>query len=84
MEIQINNILNLSLTNDDVTSFVDVFGTLKNAIHKDAKKVGFKKNGTVSVDLSEETIEFILELSNTAGILSEEEIKEQEEKENNA
>ena len=42
-------------------------------------QVGFKKNGKIDIELSEETLEFIITICETAGILSETEIKEQEE-----
>tara|TARA_R110000772_G_scaffold57747_8_gene130743 strand:- start:42900 stop:43151 length:252 start_codon:yes stop_codon:yes gene_type:complete len=78
MEIRINNILDLQLTNDDVNSFIDVFGTLKNEIHAQQNKVGFKKKGKVTIELQEETIEFIVAVCDSAGILSETESNEQE------
>ena len=82
MEIRINNILELNLTNEDVNSFIDVFGTLKNAIHSQQNKVGFKKTGRIDIELSEETVEFIITICETAGILSEAEIQKQEQEEN--
>ena len=78
MDIKINNLLNLQLVDEDVNNFIDVFGTLKNAIHSQSKKVGFKKNGQITVELHEDTIDFIEALCNEAGIMSETEIKEQE------
>ena len=78
MELRISNILDLQLTNDDVNSFIDVFGTLKNEIHAQKNKVGFKKNGKVTIELHEDTVEFILTLCESAGILSDTETKEQE------
>lgn len=78
MDIQINNILSLTLTNDDVNSFIEIFGTLKNNIHQEDKKVGFKTNNKVTLELTDGIIEFIQTLCDSAGILSETEIKEQE------
>ena len=76
MEIRINNILDLKLTNEDVSSFIDLFGTLKDEIQKQSKKVGFKKNGTLSIDLDETLLEFILVLCESANIMSETEATE--------
>ncbi len=81
MEIRISNLLDMQLTNEDVQEFINVFGTLKDAIHSQDKKVGFKKNGTISLDLTEENIEFIVNLCNSAGIMSETEISEQQNQE---
>lgn len=78
MDIQINNILNLTLTNEDVNSFIDVFGTLKNGIHQNKNKVGFKKNGTITLDLNDDSIEFIQTLCDSAGIITEQEAKDLE------
>ena len=78
MDIKINNLLSLQLVDEDVNNFVDVFGTLKNAIHTQNKKVGFKKSGQITIELHPDTIEFIETLCNEAGIMSETEIKEQE------
>tara|TARA_R110000796_G_scaffold153583_3_gene270156 strand:+ start:69 stop:317 length:249 start_codon:yes stop_codon:yes gene_type:complete len=79
MDIRISNLLELNLTNEDVNHFIDVFVTLKNSIQSQGKKVGFKKRGEVTVTLTEESIEFIMTLCENAGILSDVEIKEQEE-----
>jgi len=78
MELRINNILELQLLNDDVTSFVDLFGTLQNEIQSQSKKVGFKKNGKITLELHEDTIEFIFSVCENSGILSESEIAKQE------
>lgn len=79
MEIRINNILDLQLANEDVTSFVELFGSLKDTIHASEKKIGFKKHGKIELELSEESIEFISKMCESAGILSETEIQEQEQ-----
>jgi hypothetical protein len=71
MEIRINNILEVNLANDDVNSFIEIFGNLRQAINKQSKKVGFKKNGEVVIELSEGAIEFISAICETAGIIEE-------------
>tara|TARA_Y100001937_G_scaffold126039_1_gene194296 strand:+ start:1725 stop:1976 length:252 start_codon:yes stop_codon:yes gene_type:complete len=78
MELRINNILELQLLNDDVDSFVDLFGTLKNEIQNQSKKVGFKKNGKITLELHEDTIGFIFSICENSGILSESEIAKKE------
>jgi len=77
MEIHINNILDLSLVNEDVTHFVNLFGLLKDTINSSEKSVGFKKKGKITVELTEESIEFIMKMCESAGIITEDEIENQ-------
>jgi len=71
MDIRINNILDLQLVNDDVSTFVNVFGVLKTAIEKQGEKVGFKKNGTITIELSEDQLEFVMSVCENIGIVSD-------------
>jgi len=72
MEIRINNILDLQLANEDVVAFVDLFGALQESINSECKKVGFKKNGRLYVELKPESIEFIIKMCDAAGIVIDE------------
>ena len=78
MNLRINNVLELQLVNEDTQSFIDLFATLKDSIILQEKKIGFKKNNTLSLTLDKDTIDFVLELCDSNGILSDSEIQEQE------
>ena len=67
MDIRINNVLDLQLRNEDVDSFIHIFGHLKSTIEKSSK---------ITLEFEEETLEFIQRFCDTAGIFTESEIKE--------
>lgn len=71
MDIRINNVLDVQFVNDDVSSFITLMGTLNKAISSSNKKVGFKKNGQLTIELDQSVIDFIQQVCENAGIIEE-------------
>ena len=83
MNIRISNVLELSLIDDDVNNFVQLFGSLKDMVNIERDKPGFKQKGYHTIVITDEMVTFIESICETTGIITDRDELIEAEKQNN-